>query len=78
MPSAASIDNGAAPSITFHWLHVGRRELVGVVDDDDVPQVGQLAAHLEEPFEEGDVLDDRDPASEWPTRYSTCSGAEEL
>ena len=41
-------------------VDVVRREVLGIVDDRDVTQRGQLAAHLEEALEEPDVLDDRD------------------
>ena len=41
-------------------MDLDRREVLGIVDDRDVTQRGQLAAHLEEPLEEPDVLDDRD------------------
>ena len=41
-------------------VDVDRREVLGIVDDRDVTQRGQLAAHLEEALEEPDVLDDRD------------------
>ncbi len=41
-------------------MDVVRREVLGIVDDRDVTQRGQLAAHLEEALEEPDVLDDRE------------------
>jgi hypothetical protein len=55
-------------------VHVGRAQAVRVVDDHDRAQVGQLVADLEQPLQELDVLDHRDPGPAVPGHVSDLLG----
>ena len=60
LPDSASMSSGCGRQHLVEPENLRRREAVGVVDDGDPAERRQLAAHLEESFEEADVFDDRD------------------
>jgi hypothetical protein len=55
-------------------VHVRRAQAVGIVDHHDRAQLGQLVADLEQPLQELDVLDHRDPRPAVPGQLGDLLG----